>query len=71
MKAVQERIHDYLEAVEAARGKEARDRLHVEWTGGAHVVIQDRETGERKLLDLGSLVSMTEVLRAETRPLAA
>ncbi len=71
MKAVQERISDYLDAVEAAHGKAERDRLHLEWTGGAHVVIHNRETGERKLVDIGSLASMTEVLRASVRPLAA
>ncbi|MDX8402756.1 MAG: hypothetical protein R8K47_09005 [Mariprofundaceae bacterium] len=71
MKTVQQRIEDYLDAVEAAKGKRERDRLHVEWTGGAHVVIHDRESDERKMVDIGTLVSMTEVLRAKERPLAA
>lgn len=71
MKAVQERIEDYLDAVEAARGKSERERLHLEWTGGAHVVIHDKASGERKMVDIGTLASMTDVLRAELRPLAA
>ncbi|RMG92260.1 MAG: hypothetical protein D6703_02375 [Zetaproteobacteria bacterium] len=63
MKNVDKMIREYLDAVEAAQGKEARENIKVRWTGGTHVVIHNAANDEKRLVDIGSLRTMTQYLR--------
>jgi len=55
-------IQDYLKAIEAVKGAQARQQTRVEWTGGSQVVIHDAMNEEHRLVDVGTLRLMTEHL---------
>ncbi len=63
MKNVDKMIREYLDAVEAAQGKQTRDNIQVRWTGGCHVVIHNAANDEKRLVDIGTLRTMTQYLR--------
>ncbi len=56
-------IREYLDAVEAAHGREYRDRCEVRYTGGSHILVRHPDDEEGELLPIGHVEEMTAHLR--------
>ena len=62
MQHVERVIEAYKTALARLEGEEAASRVEVRWSGGDHVVIRHRDTGEDEILGIGTFTEMAERL---------
>ncbi|HXH71946.1 MAG TPA: hypothetical protein VNI58_03940 [Mariprofundaceae bacterium] len=60
MNAVEQRIHQYLDAVEKAQGAAVRRQTIVEDRGGSHVFLKRPDDEFGQLISIGHLEIMTD-----------
>ncbi len=71
MRHIEQLVEAYRQALAQLEGEEVAHAVEVRWSGGDHVVIRHRDTGEDEILGVGTFTELAERLLAEARAQAA